>query len=158
MAKQRVAAYISFPRGKEVSVEKMRRFFDLYLQDYQDVELTEIYMDVARKGYSRGTKIAYKQLLADKAAGKFDVVLVPACSHLSRCYVDTFQDVKTLMAEPHPVAVKLMHEHIWVNNEDGLLALHFHLTVMEEVHHLNETASKLRKLYKAANQSEEPIS
>lgn len=153
MAKLKVAAYVSFPKGKDVPIEKLRRFFHLYLDDYQDVELTEIYMDVAGKGYSRGEKIAYKQLLSDKAAGKFDVVLVPACSHLSRCYVDTYQDVKTLMTEPHPVAVNLMHEHIWINGDDGLMALQFHLTVMEEVHHLSETASKLRKLYKTANQA-----
>lgn len=158
MAKQRVVAYVSFPRDKEVPIEKLRQFFELYLQDYLDVELTEIYIDVAGKGYSRGDKIAYKQLLADKAAGKFDVVLVPACSHLSRCYVDTYQDVKNLMAEPHPVAVNLMHEHIWVNGEDGLLALQFHMTVMEQVHHLNENASKLRKLYRTANQTKEPVS
>lgn len=158
MAKQRVAAYVSFPRGKEVPIEKLRRFFNLYLQDYLDVELTEIYMDVAGQGYSRGEKTAYKQLLADKADGKFDVVLVPSGTHLSRCYVDTYQDVKTLMAEPQPVAVHLMHEHLWINSEDGLLALQFHLTVMEEVHHMSETALKLRKLYKTANQAKEPIS
>lgn len=153
MAKQRVVAYVSFSKGKEAPIEKLRRFFNLYLEDYRDVELMEIYMDVAGKGYSRGAKIAYKQLLADKAAGKFDVVLVPACSHLSRCYVDTYQDVKTLMAEPHPVAVNLMHEHIWINSENGLMALQFHMTVMEQNHYLNQTASKLRKLYKTANQT-----
>lgn len=158
MAKQRVAAYVSFPRGKEVPIEKLRRFFDLYLQDYLDVELTEIYADIAGKGYSNGDKTAFRQLLNDKADGKFDVVLVPSCSHLSRFYVDTYQYVKTLMAEPHPVAVHLMHEHIWINGEDGLLTLQFHLTVMEEVHHLSKTASKLRKLHKAANQAKEPIS
>lgn len=153
MAKLKVAAYVSFPKGKDVPIEKLRRFFNLYLDDYQDVELTEIYIDVAGKGYSRGEKIAYKQLLADKAAGKFDVVLVPACSHLSRCYVDTYQDVKTLMAEPHPVAVNLMHENIWVNSEEKLMALQLHITVMEQVHYLGKNASKLRKLYRTANQS-----
>lgn len=151
MTKQRMVAYVTFPRGKDVPIEKLRRFFNLYLQDYLDVELTEIYVDIAGKGYSHGDKIAYKQLLIDKATGKFDGVLVPSCSHLSRCYVDAYQDVKTLMAEPNPVTVNLMHEHIWAKGEDGLLALQFHMMVMEEVRHLNETASRLRKLYKTAN-------
>lgn len=153
MAKHKVAAYASFPKGKTVPIEKLRRFFNLYLEEYLDVELTEVYVDIAGKGYSRGDKTAYKQLLADKADGKFDSVLVPSCTHLSRCYVDTYQDVKTLMAEPHPVAVNLMHENIWVNSDDSLMALQLHITCMEQVHHLHENALKLRKLYKAANQT-----
>lgn len=150
MTKQRVVAYVAFPRGKEVPIENLRRFFNLYLQDFLDVELTKIYVDVVGKGYASGNKTAYKQLLIDKAEGKFDGVLVPSCSHLSRYYVDAYQDVKNLVDEPHPVAVKLMHENIWVNGEDGLVALQIHMMLMEEVHHLKENASKLRKLYKTA--------
>ena len=56
------------------------------------------------------------------------------------------------MAEPHPVAVNLMHENIWVNSEEKLMALQLHITVMEQVHYLGKNASKLRKLYKTANQ------
>lgn len=153
MTTHKIAGYASFPKDKVVPMEKLRRFFNLYLEDYQDVELTEIYVDVAGKGFSRGDKTAYKQLLADKADGKFDSVLVPSCTHLSRCYVDTFQDVKTLMAEPHPVAVNLMHEDLWVNGEESLMSLQFHIMVMEDIHHLRESASKLRKLYKTANQA-----
>ena len=153
MAKHKIAVYVSFPKGKAVPIEKLRRFFNLYLEEYLDVELTQIYVDVAGNGYSRGDKTAYKQLLADKADGKFDSVLVPSCTHLSRCYVDSYQDIKTLMAEPHPVAVNLMHENIWVNSDESLLALQFHITCMEQVHHLHENALKLRKLYKTANQT-----
>lgn len=152
MPKQKIAAYVSFPKCKAVPIEKLRRFFNLYLEEYLDVELTAVYVDIAGKGYSRGDKTAYKQLLADKADGQFDSVLVPSCTHLSRCYVEAYQDVKTLMAEPHPVAVNLMHENIWVNSEDSLLALQFHITCMEEFYHLRKNASKLRKLYKTANQ------
>lgn len=153
MEKEIAIAYVSLPKGKQVPAENLCRFFQLYLEDY-NLNLRRIYVDDAGKGFTRGEKPAFKKLLADKAAGKFQVVLIPACSLLSKCYVDAYQDVKTLIAEPHPVAVHLMRENIWIECENDLLALQYHFTVMEQVDLLHQNESKLRKQYKTANPAE----
>ena len=96
----RVAAYARVSADKDAafhSLEAQTEYYEEYIRNRPEWELTGIYSDNAISGTTTN-RPEFQRMLEDCRAGKIDLILTKSISRFARNTVDTLQTVRELKA------------------------------------------------------------
>ncbi len=112
------------------SYELQKKYYEELVSRYPKWILVKIYADEGKSGTTMLHREAFKEMLDDAYAGKFDLIITKSISRLARNVVDFLSVLRKLSEKK--VGVLFESEAIYSLNQDIHLALSFQAMIAEE--------------------------
>lgn len=128
--KMRVCAYCRVSTDKDDqanSFENQQQYFEKYINQHPEWDLTNIYADEGITGTSTAKRTSFNKMIKDAHERKFDLILTKEVSRFARNTVDTLQYTRELKSID--VRVIFLIDNIDTFDTDG----EFRLTIMASI-------------------------
>lgn len=144
--KRKVAVYARVSTEHEAQLSALGnqiQYYDAILENYEDWELIERYIDEGITGTSVKKRKNFMRMMDDALAGRFDLIVTREVSRFARNTVDTLQQTRLL--KRHGVEVYFSEDNIWtMNDDDGELKLTLMATLAQNESKKDISKSKSR--------------
>lgn len=144
--KKDVAAYTrvsTLSKDQTTSIENQTQYYTEKIEKNPNWTLQKIYTDEGKSGTSMRRREQFKEMLADAADKKMDLILCASVSRFARNVSDCIDQVRLLrtMNPSHPVGVYFETENIYTLDPDSDQSLQVHALLADW-----ESANKSRRM------------
>lgn len=129
----KIAAYCRVSTDREDqanSFESQMRYYREYIERTPGWELYQIYADEGMSGTSTKRRIAFKKMIADSKAGKFELILTKEISRFARNTLDSIFYTRQLRS--YGVGVFFVNDNINTRDSDAELRLTILSSIAQE--------------------------
>lgn len=112
------------------SIQNQKQMWQEYIENHEGLEFCGLYVDEGISGTSTKNREAFKRMIFDASARKFDLILTKEVSRFARNTVDTLQYTREL--KQYGVDVFFKIDNINTGDNDGELRLSLMATLAQE--------------------------